>query len=109
MTQYRQEIHHSKEDEKSEYHKVFHRIAIGLLLSFSALRCLGEDKRFVGITEGLGEHHHHYGNFHIRAVDTHHRISGLLIVGEEIWHHHLPHILTQHSGYSQNKQGPAIG
>ena len=69
----------------------------------------GENERFVGIAESLGEHHHHYGDLDVRAVDSHHRTRCLFRTAEEIGNHHLTHVLTHHSRNAEYQQRPAVG
>ena len=60
--------HDSQENKQGEDDEVFHGFGIRLRISFAFV--LGKDKGFVGIPEGLDEHHHHHGNLEAGAVDT---------------------------------------
>lgn len=80
---------------------------IGIRVQRPAVLVLGEDKRFVGITERLREHHHDHGDLEARAVDTELRlrVGGSIEEGEEDTVEGLIHDAehTQH----QQRQGIA--
>ena len=74
MAQHTEEEHYGQEDEKGEYHEIFHGVAVGGKAFFpvgmaSGLGA-GEDKRFVGEAECLQENKQHHGNLVVGAIDA---------------------------------------
>ena len=101
MFKYGEEVHHSQEDEEPEDHEIFHGVAVGAAFPLALLFGMGENERFVGIAECLGEHHHDYGDLHVGAVDAYHRTRFGLMSLKQVWNDQLPHVLAQDSGHTE--------
>ena len=60
--------HHGEERQQSEDNEVFHHLGLGLPVFFVALAA--EDKRLVGVAEGLRNHRHDHRDFHAGAINA---------------------------------------
>ena len=73
-----------EEYQQSEYHEVFHRIAICPALILPIPFCPSEDEGFVGVAKRLRKYHHDYRYLHVASVDTDHGSCRLTHQPEEI-------------------------
>lgn len=95
---------YTHQDKVGKKYIVLH--GIGIRVQRLAVLVLGEDKRFVGITERLREHHHDHGDLEARTVDTELRlrVGGGIEEGEE----YLVQSLVHDAEHAQHQQRQGI-